>query len=86
MCESRMGPLLIVKGGGPTLFGRDWMSVIRLDWGKIHYTPSTGLQERYEEVFRDGLGTFRGRKAYSKATILHGKDAMRPKVDKNLTD
>ncbi len=42
------------------------MSVIHLDWGKIDWgkMPSTGLQDlRYEEVFRDGLGTFRGRKA-----------------------
>ncbi len=64
--QSAILPLLVVKGEGPTLFGRDWMSVIQLDWGKIHYMPSTGLQDllgRYEEVFRDGLGTFRGRKA-----------------------
>ena len=37
-------PLLVVKDNGPPLFGRDWMSVIRVNWAKIHYIPSTGLQ------------------------------------------
>ena len=51
-------PLLVVKGNGPPLFGRDWMSVIRVNWAKIHYTPSTGLQgllEQYSDVFKDSL-------------------------------
>ena len=58
--------LLVVKGNGLPLLGRDWMSVIRVNWPKIHYTPSTGLQgllEQYSDVFKDSLGTFVGRKA-----------------------
>ena len=59
-------PLLVVKGSGPLLLGCDWMSVIQLNWARIHYTPSTGLHElleQYDNVFRDGLGTFVGHKA-----------------------
>ena len=89
-------PLLVVKGNGPPLFGCDWMSVIRVNWAKIHYIPSTGLQgllEQYSDVFKDSLGTFVGHKAkievdpsaqprYCKARTL--PYAMRPQVEEEL--
>ena len=56
-------PLVVVKGDGPTLMGRHGMAVIHLNWHKIHYTPSSGLQvllDRYVNVFREELGTFKG--------------------------
>ncbi len=40
----------------------DWLSIIRLDWPRIHYASHSDLQvilNKYEEV----LGTFKGRKA-----------------------
>ena len=61
--------LLVVSGPGPSLLGRDWLRVIRLDWRQIAKVnssiPSSGnlaaqvsaLQDRYHEVFADGLGT-----------------------------
>ena len=29
-------PLLVVKGGGPSLFGRNWLEKIKLNWPAIH--------------------------------------------------
>ena len=55
-------PLVVVKGEGPTLLGRNWLSQIRLDWSEIHYATSPGLQEllsKYSNVFQ-GLGYFKG--------------------------
>ena len=54
-------PLVNVRGKGPALLGRDWMSVIHIDWAKIPYIPSAGLQdllERLNDVFCEDLGTF----------------------------
>ena len=59
-------PLQIIKGSGPTLMGRDWLSRIRLDWSQIHHlhTPSLhALLERFPNVFGAGLGTLRGYQA-----------------------
>ena len=56
-------PLVVVKGGGPILFGRNWLRAIKLNWSNIHYTQSTGLQDvlrKYLDVFQKGLGTFKG--------------------------
>ena len=38
-------PLIVVEGKGPTLFGQDWLSQIRLDWKKIHSIQKCGLTE-----------------------------------------
>ena len=34
-------PLVIVRGNGPTLFGTNWLRVIKLNWSKIYYLQST---------------------------------------------
>jgi len=58
--------LLVVQGEGLSLMGQDWLKVIKLDWRVIgQVSVSRGspqsqvalLQERYEEVFADTLGT-----------------------------
>lgn len=56
-------PLIIVKGEGPTLLGRNWLKAIKLNWPKICYMLAPGLQEvlaMYSDVFQEGLGTFKG--------------------------
>jgi len=47
--------VLSCQGNGPTLLGGNWLGSIRLDWGRIHYIPSTGLQDKYKEVFSEKL-------------------------------
>ena len=64
--QSATLPLIVVKGNGPTLLGRNWLGVIRINWCNIHYTPSTDLEnllEQYDKVFQDKLGKFQGRQA-----------------------
>ncbi len=56
-------PLIIVKGNGPTLLGRDWLKVIKLNWSRINCTRAPALHElieKYAEIFQSGLGTFKG--------------------------
>ena len=53
-------PLLIVKGEGPSLFGRNWLSKIKLDWCAINQVTShvyNKVLDKYSEVFKDELGT-----------------------------
>ena len=59
-------PLLIVKGEGPSLFGRNWLSKIKLDWCAINQVTSQVYQkvvDKYPEVFKDELGSLIGTKA-----------------------
>ena len=51
---------------GPSLFGRDWLTKIRLDWGAINTVKCrtlTSVLESYRSVFEPGLGTLQGYKA-----------------------
>ena len=51
-------PLIVVKGDGPTLMGRNWLKKLTLNWSQLHYTRCAGLQdllEKYQEVFQDQL-------------------------------
>ena len=58
----RLG-LLVVKGGGPNLMGRDWLGRIRLNWNTIYQLQMSNLQDtldRNQELFQPGLGTLKG--------------------------
>ena len=57
-------PLIVTKGNRPSLLGRDWLMMLRLDWHGIFTleSPRT-LQEVLEEnseVFKPGLGKLKG--------------------------
>ena len=59
-------PLLVVKGDGRSLFGRNWFSRISLNWGEIHQVYSSSLKavlDRHAAVFQEGLGKLKGYKA-----------------------
>lgn len=62
--------LLVVEGNGHNLSGWNWMHKIRLNWKGIHYVnqlkhPASihEVPEKYNEVFRDELGTLKDIKA-----------------------
>ena len=60
-------PLLVVRGTGASLLGRNWLQKIRLNWQGIHQLQQTpALQEtlqRYAEVFENELGEIKGMEA-----------------------
>ena len=55
-------PLLVVKGGGTTLSGRDWLQKLKLDWKTIFslHSPLSLQQvlDSHKSVFTNELGTF----------------------------
>lgn len=59
-------PLLVVKGEGPNLMGRDWLEAIRLDWTAIfklqvgHQQELNALLSQHQEVFKGELGRLVG--------------------------
>ena len=60
-------PLIIVKGSGPPLLGRNWLEASTLDLGKIKFTttkssnpPINELLNKYPSVFDQKCGTMKG--------------------------
>ena len=56
--------LTVVEGSGPSLFGRDWLGKLQLDWKAIglarlseQHTQIEALKTKYDKVFSPGLGT-----------------------------
>ena len=60
-------PLVVVQGNGANLFGRNWLNVIKLDWGSIHSTlatpPVDTLISKHANLFCSQLGTLEGTNA-----------------------
>ena len=58
--------LIVVRGSGPSLFGRNWLSAIRLDWRTINSVEGAGLArvlEKHRTLFERGVGTLKGYEA-----------------------
>ena len=62
--------LVVVKGTGPCLFGRNWLCHIQLDWKSIAIVSShdsmgdvSVLLHKYSDVFCDELGTIKSHTA-----------------------
>ena len=58
-----MLPLLVVKDGGPSLFGRNWLEKVKLNWPAIHQvqeSPLNSILAEYQAIFQEGLGTLVG--------------------------
>ena len=59
-------PLVVVKGSGPSLIGRNWMTQLSVEWGTVHEVKSSQsyqeVLDKYPEVFK-GLGTLKGHQA-----------------------
>ena len=77
--------LIVVKGHGVNLLGRNWLRRITLNWSEIRtinqYKDSVeSLLTEYGDVFADGLGTITGFTAK-----LHVPEGTRPKFCKPRT-
>lgn len=62
--QSQNLPLLVVQGHGPSLFGRNWLEKIKLDWTSIYSLQEslsvTKLLEKHITLFSDKLGALQG--------------------------
>lgn len=63
-------PLIVVKGAGPALCGRNWLHKITLDWKEIKHVSEMHeprsideVLQLHSEVFKEELGTLHGFKA-----------------------
>ena len=61
--------LVVVAGNGPSLFGRNWLRYLRLDWGSIamvraaHPKSLNDMLQQHQALFADELGTVQPYKA-----------------------
>ena len=67
-CENL--PLVVVAGVGPSLLGRDWLQLIRLDWRAVNHIKVEqqspllkSVLQKHCKVFEGGLGTLENFKA-----------------------
>ena len=62
--QEKQLPLVVVKGHGASLFGRNWLRSIRLQWDMIqqveHSASAEKLLHKFSDLFAPGLGTIKG--------------------------
>lgn len=71
--------LVVVKGNGPSLFGRNWLEKFKVNWHQVKVVRES-LQEvlsRHNALFAEGLGCFKG-----DPVKLHVKQEAIPKFCK----
>ena len=57
--QSQTLPLVVVQGHGPSLFGRNWLEKIKIDWNSIYSVQEqsiSSLINKYNSLFSDSLG------------------------------
>ena len=59
--QNKVVQLHTIKGDGPSLLGRDWLQMIKLNWAQINLVPSLSpaldkLQDKHAALFQEGLG------------------------------
>ena len=82
--ENKRLSLIVVKGDGPSLLGRDWLMLLKLNWKAIYLTVRKKLEdhlsvtlENHSSLFKEELGTVQGEKAK-----LHTNPQIHPKFCK----
>ena len=77
-------PLYVVRGIYPSLLGRNWLTVVKLDWKHILTVRSErrlqDVLDKHKSVFREGLGKLEGVQAK-----IHLKPGATPKFHKART-
>lgn len=63
--QSAMLPLLVVEGQGASLFGRNWLGQLQINWPRVHSlhiekAPFDDLCQRHPTLFSDKIGTLQG--------------------------
>ena len=75
--QSAVLSLYVIPGSGPTLFGREWLHEIQLNWPLLNLSARNGLEDvlnKHASVFKEDLGKLKGIKAR-----LQLKDGAVPK-------
>ena len=82
--ENKRLSLIVVKGDGPSLLGRDRLMLLKLNWKAIYLTVRKKLEDHlsvtldnHSSLFREELGTVQGEKAK-----LHTNPQIHPKFCK----
>ena len=55
-------PVHVIKGSGPSLFGRDWLAKVTLNWGSIKKICSEleTILNRYNVLFKEEFCRLQG--------------------------
>ena len=93
-------PLLVIKGAGPSLIGRNWLGSLRLNWGHIKKLRSSPrhpeldtLLNKYQPLFDESLGTMKNftvkleLKPEARPKFCHPRSvpfALKGKIDEEL--